>query len=70
MFELIFPTLKVINYYYMAVIKMSIKANYLIFIEQPRVFFSSKFHKVFQTQTKLYQQKKAKEIKMSWVGEK
>ena len=48
----------------------NVKTNYLIFIEQPRGFFSSKFHKVFQTQTKLYQPKKAKEKNMSWVGEK
>ena len=62
MFELIFPTLKEIKLLLYGS-HQNVKANYLIFIEQPRVFFSSKFHKVFQTQTKLYQPKKRKRNK-------
>ena len=54
MFKLIFPTLKVINYYH-----GSHQGQLFIFYRTAQSF-SSKFHRVFQSQTKLFETKKQK----------
>ena len=58
MFELIFPTVKVI----IITIWQSSNCQGHLFnlYRTAQSFFFSKFHKVFQTQTKLYQPKKQK----------
>ena len=58
MFKLIFPTLKVINYYYGS--HHNVKANYLIFTEQPRVVLLN-FTRHFRVKLNCTSQNKAKE---------
>ena len=72
MFKLIFPTLKVINYYYMAVIKMSHDQLFNLYRTALSffVFFFLNFTRYFRLKLNCTSQKKQKEKKMSTVGEK